>query len=59
MSEVLGLRLRDDEWQLLERAAELEAQPGDRGGMSTWVRRVALREAQRVVDAAEREEKAQ
>jgi len=47
----MGLRLRDDEKKLIERAAELEAPPGDRGGASAWARRVLLREAQRVVDA--------
>jgi hypothetical protein len=51
MSDVMGLRLRDDEKKLIERAAELEAPPGDRGGASAWARRVLLREAQRVVDA--------
>lgn len=56
MSEVMGLRLRDDEKKLIGQAAELEKEPGDRGGASSWARRVVLREAQRVVEQAKAEQ---
>lgn len=45
-----GVRLSDDERALVEAAAKVEMQLGDRGGASTWARRVILREAQRVLD---------
>jgi hypothetical protein len=49
MSEVMGVRLLDREKEMIEQAAELEAEPGDRGGASSWLRRVGLREARRVL----------
>ena len=52
MNEVLGVRLRKDERKLVHEAASIEMQLGDRGGASSWARRVLLREAKRVVDAA-------
>lgn len=55
MSEVMGIRLKDDEKELIERAAASERQLGDRKGVSSWARGVLLREARRVVKAAEQE----
>lgn len=52
MSAVLALRLNTDEQALIEQAAKLEAPIGDRSGVSGWMRRVLLEEAQRVVDAS-------
>lgn len=52
MSIVLSLRLNKNEQDLIEQAAKLEALLGDRSGVSGWMRRVLLQEAQRVVDAA-------
>jgi uncharacterized protein (DUF1778 family) len=49
MSKVRALRLTDAEEALINEAAELEEQPGDRGGIAVWTRRFALREAKRVV----------
>jgi uncharacterized protein (DUF1778 family) len=50
---VMGLRLREDEKKLIEDAAKLQAEPGERGGASSWMRRVILREARRVMEAAQ------
>ena len=52
MSEVLGIRLQEDELELVRRATELQKEPGDRGGQSAWARKVILREAARVVATA-------
>lgn len=49
---VLGIRLNDDEEALVNQAAQLELQPGDRGGSTSWARRVLIREAKKVVDEA-------
>lgn len=48
-----GVRLSDDERALVEAAAKAEMQLGDRGGASSWVRKVILREAKRVLDKIE------
>ncbi len=52
MSKVLGVRLTKNEVALINEAAKLEEQPGDRSGASGCLRRLALREARRVVEAA-------
>lgn len=49
---VLGIRLNEDEEALVDQAAQLELQPGDRGGATSWARRIILREAKKVVDEA-------
>jgi hypothetical protein len=49
---VLGVRLTGPERKLLTTVAKKYAQPGERGGASTWVRRVALEEARRLVREA-------
>lgn len=51
-SDVFSIRLLDDERQAIEEGAKLGAEPGDRGGASAWARRVLLREARRLVEAA-------
>lgn len=45
-----GIRLTNDELMLIKDAAEASKEPGDRGGSSSWARRVLLKEAKRVVD---------
>lgn len=52
ITTVIGIRVSLDEKALIDTAAALEAQLGDRGGATAWARRVVLREAKRVVDAA-------
>ena len=49
MGKLLGVRLSDEEVALLEKALVLATLPGDRGGLSAWIRRVVLKEALRVV----------
>lgn len=44
-----GIRLSGEERTLIEDAAEASMEPGDRGGASSWARRVLLREAQEVI----------
>lgn len=44
----LGVRVSADEVTLLQKAIAISG-PGDRGGVSGWVRRVALAEAQRLL----------
>lgn len=46
---MIGVRLSDDERQVVEKAAEKEKQLGDRGGLAAWARRALLREAQRIL----------
>lgn len=50
MSKLIGIRLTEEETALLEKAAAQTAVIGDRGGLSAWIRRVVLKEAQRVVE---------
>ena len=56
MSKQLGIRLTDEEDALIERATALQTELGDRGGSAAWARRVILREAHRVVKAADGEQ---
>jgi hypothetical protein len=49
MSKTIGIRFSEEEEALLEKAMAATTVLGDRGGLSAWVRRVVLKEAQRVV----------
>lgn len=51
MSKSVGIRLSDDEARLLTSAMDAEKQPGDRGGLATFIRRAALRDAERLLAA--------
>lgn len=48
-SAVFGVRLTDDERNLIYAAATAEAAIGDRAGASAWARKILLKEARRVV----------
>jgi uncharacterized protein (DUF1778 family) len=49
---IIAVHVTDEEKQLLEQAAELERRLGERVATSSWVRRVALQEAARVIKEA-------
>lgn len=53
MSKTISVRFTDEEEQVVQKAAKTEKQPGDRGGVSGWLRRIVLREAKKVVDEKE------
>lgn len=52
MSTTIAVRLSEEEKDLIEKALALESQPGDRGGLSGWFRRIGLGHALKVVDQA-------
>ena len=51
----MAIRLSTEEKDLIDRAAQAAMEPGDRGGSSSWARRVLLREAKSVVDVLKNE----
>ena len=51
MHKTLGVRVSEEENKLLEDAMQLDNPLGQRGGIASWVRRAALREAKRIVSA--------
>jgi hypothetical protein len=54
MSKVIGVRLSDEEKIRIEKAMKLSTCLGERGGVSGWVRRVALAEATRLLTTGKR-----
>lgn len=48
-SSSFGIRLSTEERDVIERAADAARELGDRGGASSWARRVLLREAQAIL----------
>ena len=57
MSKLISARFSDEEIDLLERAIAIEQQLGDRGGPGVWLRRFALREAKKIVEEREGEDR--
>lgn len=49
VSKVVGIRLSVSEVDTLTRASRIEDGLGQRGGLSGWLRRLALREADRLL----------
>lgn len=52
MGKTLMVRLTNEELELLENAVQLTAVIGDRGGLSSWIRRAALSEAKKIVSSS-------